>query len=58
MKDNICLSEQQDSLTKFFENKKDKTISIIAPTSYGKSELIIKAVQEYEANYIKFKYFL
>lgn len=52
VKNNICLSEQQDSLTKFFENKKDKTISIIAPTSYGKSELIIKAVQEYEGRKI------
>ena len=28
VKNNICLSEQQDSLTKFFENKKDKTIGL------------------------------
>ena len=44
---NICRSEQQNSLVRFFESKKDETVSVIAPTSYGKSELILSAVKEY-----------
>lgn len=47
VKDNLCLSEQQDSLIRFFEKNKNKTVSVIAPTSYGKSELIIQTVKEY-----------
>ena len=43
----ICRSEQQNSLVHFFESKEDNTVSVIAPTSYGKSELIISAVKEY-----------
>ena len=43
----VCRSEQQNSLVHFFESKKDDTVSVIAPTSYGKSELIISAVKEY-----------
>lgn len=43
----ICRSEQQNSLVHFFESKKYNTVSVIAPTSYGKSELIISAVKEY-----------
>lgn len=43
----VCRSEQQNLLVHFFETKKDDTISIIAPTSYGKSELILSAVKEY-----------
>lgn len=31
----------------FFESKKEDTVSVIAPTSYGKSELILSAVKEY-----------
>lgn len=44
---NVCRSEQQNSLVNFFESKKDDTVSVIAPTSYGKSELILSAVKEY-----------
>ena len=40
-------SEQQHFLTDFFFEKKNSTVTIIAPTSYGKSELIISAVKEY-----------
>lgn len=40
-------SEQQHFLKNFFSEKKDSTISVIAPTSYGKSELILSAVKEY-----------
>lgn len=43
----VCRSEQQNSLVHFFERKKDDTVSVIAPTSYGKSELILSAVKEY-----------
>lgn len=43
----ICLSEEQYELVSFFESNKDKTLSISAPTSYGKSELILSAVKEY-----------
>lgn len=43
----VCRSEQQNSLAHFFERKKDDTVSVIAPTSYGKSELILSAVKEY-----------
>lgn len=43
----ICRSEQQNSLAHFFESKKEDTVSVIAPTSYGKSELILSAVKEY-----------
>ena len=43
----MCRSEQQNSLVKFFESKKADTVSVIAPTSYGKSELILSAVKDY-----------
>ena len=43
----VCRSEQQNSLVRFFESKKNDTVSVIAPTSYGKSELILSAVKEY-----------
>ena len=43
----VCRSEQQNSLIRFFDSKKDDTVSVIAPTSYGKSELILSAVKEY-----------
>lgn len=43
----VYQSEQQQLLVRFFNNKKSKTVSIIAPTSYGKSELIVSAVKDY-----------
>ncbi len=43
----IYQSEQQHMLVKFFDDKKTDTVSIIAPTSYGKSELILSTVKEY-----------
>ena len=43
----VYQSEQQQSLVDFFDKKKNDTISVIAPTSYGKSELILSAVKEY-----------
>ena len=44
--ENVYQSEQQNLLFKFFREKKNDTISIIAPTSYGKSELILSAIKE------------
>ncbi len=43
----IYQSEQQHLLVDFFNKKQTDTISVIAPTSYGKSELILSAVKEY-----------
>nr|WP_298000189.1 DEAD/DEAH box helicase [uncultured Anaerotignum sp.] len=43
----IYQSEQQHTLVNFFDDKKSDTVSVIAPTSYGKSELILSAVKEY-----------
>ena len=44
--DNVYFSEQQYLLNEFFSLRKDETVSIVAPTSYGKSELIIKTLVE------------
>ena len=43
----VYQSEQQRQLVDFFEEKQNRTISIIAPTSYGKSELILSSIREY-----------
>jgi hypothetical protein len=43
----VYQSEQQRMLVNFFDDKKSETVSVIAPTSYGKSELILSAVKEY-----------
>ncbi|WP_332236855.1 DEAD/DEAH box helicase [Sporolactobacillus sp. KGMB 08714] len=47
---NIYLSEQQKNLLIFFSEKSEETISIIAPTSYGKSELIISFIEKNMSN--------
>lgn len=43
---NIYYSEQQSELLEFYRSKKDSTIAVIAPTSYGKTELIITTLKE------------
>lgn len=43
----VYQSEQQHRLVSFFDNKKSDTVSVIAPTSYGKSELILSAIKDY-----------
>ncbi len=43
----VFLTDQQYTLNSFFAANHSETISVVAPTSYGKSELIIKAVEEY-----------
>ncbi|MED1759160.1 DEAD/DEAH box helicase [Bacillus subtilis] len=42
----IYLSEQQNDLFNFFNESNEKTVSVIAPTSYGKSELIISTINQ------------
>lgn len=39
--ENIYLTYQQRQLNEFFVNNNDRTVAVIAPTSYGKSELIM-----------------
>ncbi len=43
----VYQSVQQHRLVSFFDNKKSDTVSVIAPTSYGKSELILSAIKDY-----------
>ena len=42
----IVLTEQQDALRTFVQSEYKRSSVIVAPTSYGKSELIIKSVKE------------
>ena len=41
---NIYLTEQQKEMINIFEEKNTETLAIIAPTSYGKSQLIINCI--------------
>lgn len=43
---NVYFSEQQKKLMNFYLEKKDSTVAIIAPTSYGKTDLIISTLKE------------
>ncbi|MFC1467278.1 DEAD/DEAH box helicase, partial [Verrucomicrobiota bacterium] len=47
-KDGIFQTEQQYVLGKFFKKKEQETVVVVAPTSYGKSELIISSLKECE----------
>lgn len=42
------LSGQQYSLNDFYFRQKEKDVSIVAPTSYGKTELIIETLREWK----------
>lgn len=42
---NVYCSIQQKELIDFFENYRDKTVSVVAPTSYGKTELILSTIE-------------
>lgn len=42
----IVLTEQQDALRTFVQSEYRKSSVVVAPTSYGKSELIIQSVRE------------
>ena len=43
---NIVLTEQQDALRTFVQSEYRKSSVVVAPTSYGKSELIIQSVKD------------
>lgn len=43
-KDKYC-SEQQYQLNLFYSSKQDNSLSIVAPTSYGKTELILETLK-------------
>lgn len=42
----IVLTEQQDALRNFVKDEYKNSLVVIAPTSYGKSELIMKSVRD------------
>ena len=42
----IYLSEQQYLLNRFYISNKDSSVSVVAPTSYGKTELILQTIKE------------
>lgn len=44
--DDIYLSEQQNDLNSFFTMNHEKSLTVIAPTSYGKSQLIISTIKK------------
>lgn len=43
---NIYLSEQQNDLQRFFTDNKSESVIVVAPTSYGKSDMIIKTINQ------------
>jgi len=47
-KDGIVLTEQQYLLNEFFNNNRESSVSVVAPTSYGKSELIMGFIRRTE----------
>lgn len=48
----LVFTEQQFRLNRFFDENIGESTTIIAPTSYGKSELIISAIKKSENTYI------
>lgn len=44
----IYLTEQQSEMINKFKEYYDKTVAVVAPTSYGKSELIISLIKDNE----------
>ena len=44
-KNNIVVTEQQHRMNDFFNKNLSKTSTVVAPTSYGKSDLIISAIR-------------
>lgn len=45
-KDSIYLTEEQMNLNKYFAENNDESIAVVAPTSYGKSELIMSLINK------------
>lgn len=48
--DKMYLSDQQDQLDHFFTENMANSVAIVAPTSYGKSDLIIRALKNNRDN--------
>lgn len=44
----ICYTKQQKEIQNFNLDNKNNSIAIVAPTSYGKTELILKIVSQFE----------
>lgn len=51
-KRNIYQTEQQRTLDEFFANHIEGTVSIVAPTSYGKSDLIENVIRQFSGRNI------
>ena len=49
---NIYLSLQQVEMNEFYLNNQNKSVTIVAPTSYGKTELIIQSVKNCTGNIV------
>ncbi|HHX0930187.1 TPA: DEAD/DEAH box helicase [Pseudomonas aeruginosa] len=45
-RNDVVMTEQQDLLQDFIHEKYDESVVVVAPTSYGKSELIISSVKD------------
>ena len=45
---NIYLTQGQQELKKFFSNTREQTVAVIAPTSYGKSELFCQLIRAFQ----------
>lgn len=48
--DDLYLSDQQDQLDHFFNENMSNSVAIVAPTSYGKSDLIIRTLKNKRDN--------
>ena len=48
----IYQTEEQRELENFYVEGKDANISVVAPTSYGKSELILESIKQYQGKKI------
>ena len=45
---NVCFTEAQKDVQNFNLANKDNSVAIVAPTSYGKTELILKIISQFE----------
>lgn len=45
-RDGIYYTEQQNEMINLFKENNDKTVTVVAPTSYGKSELIMNLIAD------------
>ena len=50
--DSIYQTEEQKELDDFYVEGKSANVSVVAPTSYGKSELILESIKQYQGKKI------